>query len=95
MSSYKKTKSKSELAVIVEVAKRPYAIILYLRFSTLNLRDICSCIIFNEKSMSKELVKLLSTKKNSKLLQRKLEYIGRKILQNTYKEIHLLYKNEI
>ena len=45
--------------------------------------------------MSKELVKLLSTKKNSKLLQRKLEYIGRKILQNTYKEIHLLYKNEI
>ena len=51
MSSYKKTKSKSELAVIVDVAKRPYAIILYLRFSTLNLRDICSCIIFNEKSI--------------------------------------------
>ena len=58
-------------------------------------RNNISTKIFNEKSMSKELVKLLSTKKNSKLLQRKLEYIGRKILQNTYKEIHLLYKNEI
>ncbi len=63
-------------------------------FDFLNRNNI-STKIFNEKSMSKELVKLLSTKKNSKLLQRKLEYIGRKILQNTYKEIHLLYKNEI
>ena len=41
------------------------------------------------------LMKLLSTKPSSKKLQKKLNLIGQKILENTYKEIKPVLKNDI
>ena len=49
----------------------------------------------NQKKMIMFLMKLLSTKPNSKKLQKKLNLIGQKILENTYKEIKQVLKNDI
>ena len=51
--------------------------------------------INNQKKTIKFLKKLLSTKPNSKKLQKKLNLIGQKILENTYKEIKQVLKNDI
>ena len=51
--------------------------------------------INNQKKMIIFLIKLLSTKPNSKKLQKKLNLIGQKILENTYKEIKQVLKNDI
>ena len=51
--------------------------------------------VYNEKDMLRCLKKLFSKKSNSLKIQNKLNNIGQKILQNTYKEINLVLKNEI
>ena len=51
--------------------------------------------VYNEKDMIKYLIKLFFKKSNSMKIQKKLNNIGQKILQNTYKEIKLALKNEI
>ena len=51
--------------------------------------------VYNEKDMLRCLKKLFSKKTNSIKIQNKLNNIGQKILQNTYKEINLVLKNEI
>ena len=45
--------------------------------------------------MSKILIKLFSSNKNSNQIKKKINLIGNKILNDTYKEIGLLLKNEI
>ena len=47
------------------------------------------------KTMTKNLKKLFSKGKNSKKIQKKINLIGQKILNITYKKIRLLLKNEI
>ena len=51
--------------------------------------------VTNQKSILKELRKLLFRDKRTTKIQRKLELIGKNILLKTYKEISLIYKNEI
>tara|TARA_Y100000389_G_scaffold151834_1_gene151639 strand:- start:477 stop:1733 length:1257 start_codon:yes stop_codon:yes gene_type:complete len=52
--------------------------------------------ITNEKTMVKQLSKFLTTKINSKRIQKKLTIIGHKILNSTYKEIKIIIKhNEV
>ena len=47
------------------------------------------------KIMSRTLMKLFSNNKNSNQIKKKINLIGNKILNDTYKEIGLLLKNEI
>ena len=51
--------------------------------------------INNEQDMMKYLIKLFSKKSNSKKIQDKLNKIGKKILENTYKDLKYILKNEI
>ena len=51
--------------------------------------------INNNKQMIKSLTILFSKKTNSKIIQKKLSLIGQKILENTYKEVKLVLKNDI
>ena len=51
--------------------------------------------INNQNEIKKYLKKLFSKKANSKIIQKKLSLIGQKILENTYKEVKLVLKNEI
>jgi 3-deoxy-D-manno-octulosonic-acid transferase len=51
--------------------------------------------INNEKKMVFSLNKLFSKKQNSNKIQKKLSFIGQKILNNTYNEVKLVLKNEI
>jgi len=51
--------------------------------------------INNEKEMIVSLKKLFSKSNNSKKIQKKLNFIGKKIINKTYNEINLLLKNEI
>ncbi len=48
--------------------------------------------INNEKQITKFLIKYFSKKSNSRIIQRKINYIGKKILENTYKEVKLILK---
>ena len=45
--------------------------------------------------MSRTLIKLFLNNKNSNKIKKKINLIGNKILNDTYKEIGLLLKNEI
>ncbi len=47
------------------------------------------------KMMSKTLIKLFANSKSSNKIKKKINLIGQKILNNTYKKIDLLLKNEI
>jgi len=47
------------------------------------------------KIMSKTLMELFSKNKSSNKIKKKIDLIGQKILNDTYKKIHLLLKNEI
>ena len=49
----------------------------------------------NEQKMISSLTGLFSKKLDSKKMQNKLNLIGQKILENTYKEVKLVLKNEI
>ena len=51
--------------------------------------------IYNHSELSTKLENLFSKKNNSKKIQNKLNKIGNKILNNTFKEIYRLVKNEI
>ena len=51
--------------------------------------------IIGSKMMIKKLNSLFAKNKNSKKIQKKINLIGQKILNDTYKEIDLLLKNEI
>jgi len=51
--------------------------------------------IKGSKILSKTLIKLFSINKNSNKIKKKINLIGKKILNDTYKEIGLLLKNEI
>ena len=51
--------------------------------------------INNSKMMLKTLMVLFKKNKNSKIIKRKINIIGQKILNDTYREIRLLLKNEI
>ena len=51
--------------------------------------------ISTEKDMINSLNKLFSKKSKSKEIQKKFSLIGKKILENTYKEVKLILKNEI
>ena len=51
--------------------------------------------ISTQKQMVKHLNKLFSKKSNSQIIQKKLNLIGQKILVNTYKEVRLVFKNDI
>ena len=51
--------------------------------------------INTQNQMIKSLIKLFSKKSNSKIIQKKLSLIGQKILENTYKEVRLVSKNDI
>ena len=51
--------------------------------------------IYNHSELSTKLENLLSKKNNSKKIQNKLNKIGNKILNNTFKEIYRLVQNEI
>mgnify|MGYP001350942892 CR=1 FL=1 len=51
--------------------------------------------IYNHSELSKKLENLFSKKNNSKKIQDKLNKIGNKILNNTFKEIYRLVQNEI
>ena len=51
--------------------------------------------INNENQISNLLIKHFSKRSNSKIIQRKINHIGKKILENTHKEVKLLLKNEI
>ena len=51
--------------------------------------------INSENEMINSLKKLFSKTNNSKKIQKKLNFIGKKILDKTYNEIDLLLKNEI
>ena len=48
----------------------------------------------NNQQLSNKLDRLLSKKQNSKKIQYKLDTIGNKILNNTYKQINLFFNNE-
>jgi len=63
-------------------------------YQFLNQNKISSKIK-GSKMMSKTLIKLFSKNKNSNKIKRKINLIGQKILNETYKEIDLLLKNEI
>ena len=58
-------------------------------------RNKISIEIKKPKIMAKTLKKLFLKNKNSKKIKNKINFIGRKILNVTYKEINLLLKNEI
>ena len=47
------------------------------------------------KMMSKTLIKLFANTKNSNKIKKKINLIGQKILNDTYKKVDLLLKNEI
>ena len=51
--------------------------------------------INKSKIMSRTLIKLLSNKKSSNKIKNKINLIGKKILNDSYREIGLLLKNEI
>ena len=51
--------------------------------------------INNEKQITNFLIKYFSKKSNSKIIQKKINHIGKKILENTHKEVKLILKNEI
>ncbi len=51
--------------------------------------------VYNQKQIVKHLDLLLSKKSDSKKIQKKLKFIGHKILENTYKEVKLVLSNEI
>ena len=51
--------------------------------------------IYNHSELSTKLENLFSKKNNSKKIQNKLNKIGNKILNNTFKEIYRLVQNEI
>ncbi len=51
--------------------------------------------INNENQIANFLVRYFSKRPNSKFIQKKLNFIGQKILENTYKEVKLLLKDEI
>mgnify|MGYP001360560168 CR=1 FL=1 len=51
--------------------------------------------INSNKQMMDSLTKLFSKKTNSKIIQKKLSLIGKKILEDTYKEVKLVLKNDV
>ncbi len=51
--------------------------------------------ITSSKKMSRTLMKFFSRNNNSKKIKKKINNIGQKVLNDTYKEINLLLKNEI
>ena len=51
--------------------------------------------VTNYRQLSNELDKLFLKKQSSKKIQYKLNSIGNKILNNTYKNINMFLKNEI
>ena len=51
--------------------------------------------IFNQKTMVIGLNKLFSKKTDSKQIKNEINFLGKKILKNTYKEINLILKNAI
>ena len=51
--------------------------------------------INRSKIMSRTLMKLFSNNKNSNQIKKKINLIGNKILNDTYRQIGLLLKNEI
>ena len=63
-------------------------------YQFLNKNKISSKIT-KPKMMSKILKHLFSKNKNSSNIKNKINHIGQKILNDTYKEINLLLKNEI
>jgi 3-deoxy-D-manno-octulosonic-acid transferase len=63
-------------------------------YAFLNKNKI-SAKIKSTKMMTETLIKFFSKNKNSKKIKAKINIIGQKILNATYKEINLLLKNEI
>ena len=51
--------------------------------------------INNEKQITNFLSKFFLKRSNSKIIQKKISHIGKKILENTLKEVKLILKNEI
>lgn len=51
--------------------------------------------IFNQKTMAIQLAKLFLKRTNSKQIKDEINFLGKKILKNTYKEINSILKNAI